>query len=62
MYNLHAYTFDSLKYNSYEVIQMASRYNALAIKMDNFTCNMPSLSRNISKTRYQPYLFLFTNL
>ena len=58
----NSYTYNSLKHNSYEVIDMVSRYTALAIKIDNFIGNMPSLSLNISKTRSQPHWFLFTNL
>ena len=51
----NSYTYNSWKQKSYEVIKMASRHTALAIKIDHFIANMPSLSRNISKTRSQPY-------
>ena len=60
IYNL--YTYNSVKHNSYEVIQMASRYKALTIKIDNFIGIMPSLRLNISTTRSQPYWFLFNIL
>ena len=53
IYNL--YTYNSLKHSSYEFIEMASRYTALAIKNDNFIGIMPSLRLNISTTRSQPY-------
>ena len=53
IYNL--YRYNSWKHNPYEVTEMASRYTALAIKIANFIGNVPSLSRNISKTRYRPY-------
>ena len=33
IYNLN--TYNSLKYNSYEDIEMTSRYTALAIKINN---------------------------
>ena len=56
VYNL--YTYSSFNHNSYEVIKMASRYTALAMKIDNFIGNMPSLSRNISKPSSQPYWLL----
>ena len=59
-YNL--YTYNSLKHNSCEVIEMAFRYTALAIKIDNLIGNMPSFRLNISKTRSQPYWFLLTNI
>ena len=60
IYNLC--TYNHLKHNSYEVIEMASRYTALAIKIDNFIGNMSCPGLNISKSRYQPYWFIFTNL
>ena len=52
----NSYVYNSLKHNSCEVIEMASRYTALAIKIDNFIGNMPRLSFNISKTRFQTLL------
>ena len=53
IYNL--YTYNRLKHSSYEFIEMASRYTALAIKNDYFIGIMPSLRLNISTTRSQPY-------
>ena len=40
---------------TYLVIEMGSRYTALAIKMHNLGGNIPSSRHYISKTKYQPY-------
>ena len=51
------YTYKILKNNSLLVIQMASWYTDLAIKMRNSEDNMPSLSHDTPKQNINPIDF-----